>query len=190
MTRKFFVTILGLFLLVVSVTTVDVNAIKYENTEGTVSHTISSAIHSGIVLDATYGSNIGRLHGDNATVTCGDIKEIPSALVTVTKTIYLVLQAVVPIILIILGLLDLAKGIASQKEDEIKRGQQTFLKRLLTAAIVFFIFTAVSMVTTMLKDSNTITDCLNCFIKGTCVTTGDETVEEEPSSGEPVGMLF
>ena len=42
----------------------------------------------------------------------------------------LLLKIVIPILLIIFGMLDLGKAVVASKEDEIKKGQQMFVKRI------------------------------------------------------------
>ena len=56
------------------------------------------------------------------------------------------IQVGVPIILIVWGMLDLGKAVMAQKEEEIKKGQNTFIKRLIAAVIVFFVITIVKLV--------------------------------------------
>ena len=92
---------------------------------------------------------------------------------TVSKII-LIIQIAVPIVLVIFGMLDLFKGITAQKEDEIKKGQQIFIKRLLSAAIVFFVIAVVKLLISLVADSSgeNIIDCANCFLKGANATTG------------------
>ena len=115
--------------------------------------------------------------GEEATtVSCGEITDIPSNIPKTTKVIYNLIQIFVPIVLVVLGMLDLAKAVMAQKEDEIKKGQQTLIKRLVAAAIVFFIFSIVKMVATYLSDNSSVGSCMNCFIKGDC--------QEEKASGE------
>ena len=84
------------------------------------------------------------------------------------STIVTLIKIAVPILLIIFGMLDLGKAVMAQKEDEIKKGQQTFIKRLIAAAIVFFIFVVVQLVVGMIAgaDQDKISNCLNCFING------------------------
>ncbi len=72
-------------------------------------------------------------------VPCGDM-EIPGEIAKLIRNVYVLLRAAIPVLLVIFGILDLGKAIASQKEDDIKKGQQTFLKRLMAAVIVFFVF--------------------------------------------------
>ena len=72
------------------------------------------------------------------------------------------IQLVVPILLIVWGMLDLGKAVIAQKEDEIKKGQKTFMSRLIAAAIVFFIVTIVRLFISLVADDNEeIIDCIN-----------------------------
>jgi len=57
----------------------------------------------------------------------------------------LAFQIVVPILLIIWGMLDFAKAVIAQKEDDIKAGQSKFMKRLIAALIVFLVVTIVQL---------------------------------------------
>ena len=64
-------------------------------------------------------------------------------------------------------MLDLGKAVIAQKEDEIKKGQGTFIKRLLAGVIVFFVVFVVKMVIGFVSNNDaTISNCLNCFING------------------------
>lgn len=71
-----------------------------------------------------------------ATELCSNI---PSELKQIISAIITLIKIAVPILLVIYGMLDLGKAVMSQKEDEIKKGQQTFLKRLVAAALVFLV---------------------------------------------------
>lgn len=108
----------------------------------------------------------------NALVSCGSIKNIPDVIPRVVSIVYNIIQIVVPIILVIFGSLDLVKAVMGQKEDEIKKGQQTLIKRLVAAAIVFFVFVTVKLVISLVADdkdqTNGIMDCAECFIKNDC----------------------
>jgi hypothetical protein len=64
---------------------------------------------------------------------------IPSKLAHVIYLVVRTIQVVVPILLIIWGMLDLGKAVMAQKEDDIKKGQQTFIKRVVAAILVFFV---------------------------------------------------
>ena len=71
---------------------------------------------------------------------------IEQSLADMIKYIYLGIQVVVPILLIIFGMIDLGKAITAQKEDEIKKAQAGFLKKLILAVIVFLVFSIVKLV--------------------------------------------
>ena len=105
-------------------------------------------------------------------VSCGNVTEIPEKLPKLTSDAITIIQIVVPIILIIIGSIDLMKGVAAQKEDEIKKGQKILIKRLITAAIIFFIVVIVkfliSVVANSTSASNNIVDCIDCFISNDC----------------------
>jgi len=105
-------------------------------------------------------------------------EKIPNAV----STIILLIKIAVPILLVIFGMLDLAKAIIAQKEEEIKKGRSIFIKRLITAAIVFFVVAIVQVVISFVggneKESG-MWECVNCFINKECfVEEATETPEE------------
>lgn len=119
----------------------------------------------------------------NSTVSCGldyDTNEflisgIPTALPKVIKVAYTLIQIAVPVVLVVIGTLDLFKGITASKEDEMKKGQTMFIKRLIAAALVFFVFVIVKLIISFVaadgKADNKairIMECAECFIKNQC----------------------
>ena len=105
---------------------------------------------------------------NNKTVSCGDetIKGIPKMIPEVVHIVYLVIQIVVPIIVVILGMIDLVKAVIAGKEDEIKKHQMTFIKRLIAAALVFFVFVIVKLVVSLVADTGNVMSCADCFLNG------------------------
>ena len=99
----------------------------------------------------------------------------------ITSKIVLAIEIVVPILLVIFGMIDLGKAIIAQKEDDIKKGQQTFIKRLITAALVFLVVFVVKLVIGLVSSNdNNVTGCLKCFLNAddSCIdkaTTGGTT---------------
>ena len=106
----------------------------------------------------------------DAEYTCGSVDNFvfSGMFPYIISTIVTIIQIVVPILLIVFGMLDLAKAVIASKEDEIKKAQMTFVKRLIAAVIVFFIIYLVQLVVNFIAGSNqdTIMGCFNCFIKG------------------------
>ncbi|MDO4394761.1 MAG: hypothetical protein Q4C23_02115 [Mycoplasmatota bacterium] len=61
-----------------------------------------------------------------------------------------VIQIGIPIILIVLGMLDLGKAVVASKEDEIKAAQKLLVKRAIYAVAIFFVVFAVNAVFSLL----------------------------------------
>lgn len=96
--------------------------------------------------------------------TLGDTG-LPSKLAYSLHLIILAIQIVVPFLLIVWGMLDLGKAVIAQKEDEIKKGQQLFVKRIIAAVLVFFVITITTLVVNLVaEDSTDIMSCINSII--------------------------
>ena len=91
--------------------------------------------------------NLINIMADPSVISkiCGD----NSAMVGVWQTVSAILtliQIVVPILLIVMGSIDMVKAVMAGKDDEIKKAQGTLIKRVIAAAIVFFIPLIVTLV--------------------------------------------
>lgn len=81
------------------------------------------------------------------------------------------LKTVTPVILIIISIIQLVKGITSGKEDEMSKAQRSIIKKIIAAALVFFVISIVQFV--MMKvasnnsEKNNLSNCLSCFLNGT-----------------------
>jgi len=93
---------------------------------------------------------------------------IDSKIPNTVHTVILAIQIVVPVVLVIFGMLDLFKAITAQKEDEIKKGQHLFIKRLISAALVFFVIAIVKLLISFAAgdDNESIMNCASCFLNG------------------------
>lgn len=104
-------------------------------------------------------------------VSCGTITGIDSTLPYAISTVVSLIKVVIPVILVIYGMLDLGRAVASQKEEEIKKGQKTFFLRLIAAVIVFFVVAIVQLILGLVggdEDHNSDWGCFNCFVNGKC----------------------
>lgn len=105
---------------------------------------------------------------------CGSvIPKMAGIIPQLTSTIVDLLKIGVPVLLIIFGMLDFGKAVIAQKEDEIKKSQNLFIKRLLSAALVFFVFIIVEVVFNLVAGEDqtkneSIWNCVNCFINNQC----------------------
>lgn len=109
---------------------------------------------------------------------CGNLGfEFSGTFPYLVSTAVLIIKIVVPILLIIFGMLDLGKAVVASKEDEIKKGQQTFLKRVVSAVIVFFVIQIVQLLVSFISNSDqNVSRCFNCFVNGkiadnACIST-------------------
>lgn len=119
--------------------------------------------------EATGGTTCGATATD-----CGGVC-LPNALLSIIRIIVNIIKIGVPVILIILGMIDMGKAVASQKDDEIKKGQKILISRCIAAGIVFFVVAIVQLMMSII-DSATNTDkadtkgsatkCLNKIFNG------------------------
>ena len=103
-------------------------------------------------------------------VSCGEITAIPRKIPELTQFAVTLIQIAVPIILVLRGSLDLFNGITSQKDEDIKKGQQKFIRRLIVAVIIFFVVVIVKFITSIVAglNSDSAIDCIDCFISLDC----------------------
>lgn len=94
--------------------------------------------------------------------------DCPETLVPIFKFlkfgIYPIIQIGIPIILIIMGSIDLGKAVLSSDDKEIKGATGKLIKRAIAAVAVFFVATIVSLLMGMFSSSNS----------GIETSTGDE----------------
>ncbi len=98
--------------------------------------------------------------------------EVPGTILNMVHYIYLAIQIVVPIMLILFGMIDLAKALTASKEDEIKKAQAGLLRKAVVAILVFLIFSITKFVFNFASadltedDSANVWNCVSCFIDG------------------------
>ena len=102
-----------------------------------------------------------------------------SAIPKLTSTVVSIIQWVIPVILIVLGMIDLGKAVTSNDEKQMKEAQKTLIKRVVYAVLVLFIVAIVRFVFSALapsksgglnsnSPSTTISGCIDCFINNDC----------------------
>lgn len=80
---------------------------------------------------------IASIEGDNSLNNgeCGFSERLLAWISNILRWI----KYLAPVIVIVIGILDFIKAISSDKEDEIKKAQGRFIKRLIAAALIFII---------------------------------------------------
>lgn len=87
---------------------------------------------------------------------------IPSGLADMINDAFNLLKIGVPVVLIIMGMIDLLKAVAGQKEEDIKKGWNMFAKRVIYGIAVFFVFFLVQFVVSLLPGKSGKANILNC----------------------------
>lgn len=127
-----------------------------------------------IALIVLYVPNVlaVRVTGCDAVMPGADID---TKITNTVHTLIVIIKIVVPVLLVVFGMLDLMKGLTAQKDDEIKKGQQILIKRLISAALVFFVISIVQLLISFVADATEkegIMSCANCFLNGANSKTG------------------
>ncbi len=100
---------------------------------------------AGITKNVSYIKNEKMaiaLEGDESTVDCGAIfgsKDDPSSIAYIINEVLMYPKIIIPILIIILGTLDFFKAVIAQKEDDMKKAQMTFIKRVIIGVAIFLI---------------------------------------------------
>lgn len=70
-----------------------------------------------------------------ATDACGGLLPLVKVIVAVIK----IFMIVIPILLIVYGTIDLGKAVIASEEKEVKAAQSRLIKRIIYAALIFFV---------------------------------------------------
>lgn len=93
---------------------------------------------------------------------------IPDEIVNILSSVVTLIQVGVPIILVVLGMLDMGKAVMSQKEDEIKKNQSLLIKRVIYAIVVFLVIAIVKFAIGLVAGSDSeILTCIDAIFNGT-----------------------
>lgn len=94
--------------------------------------------------------------------------QIPETISNLTSTLFTIVKFAIPLILIIYGMLDFGRAVMAGEEKEIKEKQKLFIKRLIAAVMVFFIFAIVELILGVIvpDDKESIMGCLGKLING------------------------
>ena len=92
----------------------------------------------------------------------------------ITALVVTLIKVAIPIILIIMGMLDLSKAVMSNDEKEMKGAQTKLIKRVIYAVLVFLVVSIVQLVFGALGDKGvdsgnsgaSISGCISCFVNG------------------------
>lgn len=97
--------------------------------------------------------------------------------------VFLILKIIIPLILIILGIIDVGKAVISSDEKIIKDGVFSLLKRIIAGIIIFFIPTIIRVIFSFVAGFNEeiqedFGNCFDCLTNpnGECDTSYDDGI--------------
>lgn len=92
------------------------------------------------------------------------------------------IKVVVPILLIISGMIDLAQAVMKQDEKDIKKAQSLLVKKLIAAVLVYLVITIVTIVVGLVSSDNwdTCTTCALHPFDEVEITNEDGSKEKKP----------
>lgn len=101
--------------------------------------------------------------GDEQTGFCANSANVWQTL----GYVLMVFKIVIPIILIILGMIDLGKAVVASKDDEIKKATKSLAMRAIASVVIFFIPTLVGIVMGIVGSFDVVQDdfqiCKSCI---------------------------
>lgn len=104
-----------------------------------------------------------------------DNPEDPPSVAYIIVSVLKYVRIIVPILIIILGVLDIAKAVVASKEDEMKKAQETFIKRLIAGLAVFFVPFFVKVVMGLADYAWSGTDYETCTLEELITNNGTST---------------
>lgn len=109
--------------------------------------------------------NVSKV-SNSTYIDCGRIQRVPIKVIELSNKAINIIQVIVPVILIITKGIDLLKAISSQKEDDIKKAQSLFVKRLILAVLIYFVFVIVKLIVSIIGNDDGIWKCTECLVNG------------------------
>lgn len=113
---------------------------------------------------------IGNVYAiEEETVNCGaDIIGIPVSAIRILHNAYVVLQIGAPLILVVMGILDFSRAVLGNSEDDIKKKQHKFIKRVVAAIMVFLVLAIVRWIFGIMASAGFIDarGCINLIVNG------------------------
>lgn len=85
----------------------------------------------------------------NSYQYCSDLAPI----IRLLHALLNIVQFAIPIVLILLGTIDLGKAVIASKDDEMKKAQTTLIKRVVYAVVIFLLVLIIKLVMNLVADN-------------------------------------
>jgi len=131
------------------------------------------------------GVNVNtNFFGSLDVVKCGNA-EIPSSVPSIIRTIIIVIKIAVPLVLIIMGMVDMLKAVIASDEKKLASSQKQFFKRLGFGAAVFLVITVIQfLIGIIASDDASIINCVSCMLgdESTCIAINKPVSPPPPAT--------
>ncbi len=94
------------------------------------------------------------------------------SLLDIVHKVFVAIMIVVPLILLFVGLFDLAKAATSKDENEVKKAQQALIKKAIAGALVFLVPFIIGVLMSVVNHSE-YKDCFDVIVHGAKQTQKD-----------------
>lgn len=105
---------------------------------------------------------------DILSCSIGGVSMAGNIIPSITVLVVNLIKIAIPIILVIFGMLDLAKAVMSNDEKEMKGAQTKLMKRVIYAVLVFLVVSIVQLIFSVLSKNNVsgadVSGCISCFV--------------------------
>ena len=115
-------------------------------------------------------------------VSCGNLANVPYKPLEFIGNIIKLVQILVPVVLVILGMIDMAKAMIANDDKQRKEALKILIKRTIYAVLVYFVVAMVQFLFGLLGAGDSIMKCASCVVGGKCETTQLQVSKEEPGT--------
>lgn len=114
------------------------------------------------------------------SVSCSGINNIPYQLPNIVSNLFNGIKIIIPIMLIIICMIDLAKFIIKENNFELKEALGIVKSKLILCIIIFLVPSMVQFIVSFSSDGSVL-DCVDCFLNGVnhCTNNTNDNVSEK-----------
>jgi len=115
-------------------------------------------------------------------IKCGTT-EMPEPIPAITRILVTLIQIAAPIVLIIMGMIDIVQAVTASDEKKMKDSQMKFVRRLIPAVAIFLVITIFKLLIGLIADnateSESISKCIDCMISDANSCNVTETTDSD-----------
>ena len=115
-------------------------------------------------------------------VSCGGLANVPYKPLEFIGNLIKLVQILVPVVLVIFGMVDMAKAMMAGDDKQRKEATNILIKRTIYAVLVYFVVAIIQFLFGLLGAGDSIMKCASCVVGGKCETTQLQVSKEEPGT--------